>query len=82
MVRAILAGGLERATFTKDPVFGFEVPAAVPEVPPEVLTPRATWSDPAAYDAQARKLAAMFRENFERFRSEAPEGAAAAGPLV
>ena len=36
-------------------------------VPSAVLTPRATWSDPAAYDAQATRLAAMFRENIEKF---------------
>jgi phosphoenolpyruvate carboxykinase (ATP) len=82
MVRAALAGGLDKVTYVKDPVFGFETPTSVPEVPPEVLTPRSTWSDPAAYDAQARKLAAMFKENFEQFRAEAPDGAAAAGPLV
>jgi len=63
-------------------VFGFEVPTSVPGVPREVLSPRGTWADPAAYDAQARKLAAMFKENFEQFRAAAPDGAAAAGPLV
>jgi phosphoenolpyruvate carboxykinase (ATP) len=38
-------------------------------VPADVLNPRKTWKDPAAYDAQARKLAGMFRKNFEKFGS-------------
>jgi phosphoenolpyruvate carboxykinase (ATP) len=80
MLRAALSGGLDQTEFVKDPVFGFEVPARVSDVPREVLSPRGTWSDPAAYDAQARKLAAMFRENFEQYRSEVPASVAAAGP--
>ena len=44
----------------------------MPGVPAEVLTPRQTWADPPAYDAQARKLATMFRENFEQYRSRGP----------
>jgi phosphoenolpyruvate carboxykinase (ATP) len=80
MLRAALSGDLDQARFTKDPVFGFEVPAAVPGVPSDVLSPRSTWADPAAYDAQARKLAAMFRENFEHYRSEVPGSVAKAGP--
>jgi len=82
MVRAALAGGLDKVAFTKDPVFGFEVPTSVPEVPAEILSPRRTWADPAAYDVQAGKLATMFRENFEQYRAQAPDGAATAGPLV
>jgi phosphoenolpyruvate carboxykinase (ATP) len=82
MVRAALSGALDRVVFTRDPVFGFEIPVSVPDVPVDVLTPRKTWADPGAYDAQARKLATMFRDNFEHFRSEAPPSAAAAGPLV
>jgi phosphoenolpyruvate carboxykinase (ATP) len=80
MLRAALSGALDKAKFTTDPVFGLQVPAKVPDVPQEVLSPRKTWSDPAAYDAQARKLAAMFRENFEQYRSESPASVAAAGP--
>lgn len=38
--------------------------------PSEVLDPRETWADKAAYDAQARKLAAMCRENVEAFSSD------------
>jgi len=51
-------------------------------VPAEVLTPRQTWAAPAAYDAQARKLATMFRENFEQYRSQVPDTVAAAGPTA
>jgi phosphoenolpyruvate carboxykinase (ATP) len=82
MVRAALAGELDKATYTRDPVFGFEVPATVPGVPTEVLTPRSTWSDTAAYDAQAKKLAGMFRDNFEQFHSEVPDAVVKAGPAT
>jgi len=82
MLRAALSGALDGAKFTKDPVFGFEVPVSVPEVPDGVLAPRATWADPAAYDTQARKLATMFRENFEQYRLQVPAAVAAAGPVV
>jgi phosphoenolpyruvate carboxykinase (ATP) len=82
MVRAALAGELDDATYVRDPVFGFEVPSAVQGVPSELLSPRGTWADPAAYDAQARKLAAMFRENFEQFRAEVPEAVVRAGPAI
>jgi phosphoenolpyruvate carboxykinase (ATP) len=80
MLRAALAGALDNVSFKEDPIFGFEVPTSVPDVPVELLTPRSTWSDPAAYDAQARKLATMFRENFEQYRSEVPTSVAGAGP--
>src|SRR5689334_9719409 len=65
MVNALLRGDLARASTKIDPVFGLHVPEQVLNVPPDVLTPRETWSDKNAYDAQARKLAAMFRENFK-----------------
>src|SRR6476646_4684297 len=80
MVRAPLAGALDRASFVKDPVFGVEVPTSVPDVPPEILVPRRTWADPAAYDEQARKLARMFREDFEQYRAGGSEPIASAGP--
>ncbi len=80
MVRAALAGVLEKATFSRDPIFGFEVPDAVPEVPVAVLTPRGTWPDAAAYDAQAAKLANMFRENFRQFESQVDAKVKEAGP--
>ena len=45
-----------------------------------MLQPRATWPDPDAYDRQARKLAAMFRENFRQFEDRAGAQVLAAGP--
>ena len=44
--------------------------------------PNGRWSSrPSAYDAKARELAVMFRENFElRFAAGADDAVAAAGP--
>ncbi len=35
---------------------------------PKILNPRDTWADKKAYDAQARKLVAMFVKNFDTFK--------------
>jgi len=80
MVRAALAGTLDDTPTTTDGIFGLAVPNAVPDVPAEVLNARGTWSDAAAYDVQAKKLAGMFRENFGRFGAQVSTIIAAAGP--
>jgi phosphoenolpyruvate carboxykinase (ATP) len=80
MLRAALTGALDNGQFRKDPVFGFQVPTAIPDVPVELLNPRNTWADSAAYDRQATKLAAMFRENFEQYRGDVPSAVVGAGP--
>jgi len=80
MVRAALAGALDRVPTIREPVFGLEVPAQLPEVPAEVLRPRDTWVDPAAYDAAAARVAEAFRRNFEPFASLVPPAVRDAGP--
>jgi phosphoenolpyruvate carboxykinase (ATP) len=80
MVAAALGGELENGRYVADPVFGLEIPARVEGIPDGVLTPRSTWADPAAYDAQAAKLAGMFVENFAAFKDQVPAEVAAAGP--
>ena len=80
MIRAALSGALDNVAYQTDPVFNLHVPQAVPGVPAEVLSPRKTWSNAADYDAQARKLAAMFIENFKSFEAEAASDVKAAGP--
>jgi phosphoenolpyruvate carboxykinase (ATP) len=82
MVRAALSGALADVPSEEDPIFGFQVPTACPDVPAEVLKPRSTWPDPAAYDAQARKLAGMFDENFKQFAGQLPPEVRTAGPRV
>jgi phosphoenolpyruvate carboxykinase (ATP) len=79
MIHAALSGKLDLADYRTDPVFGLSVPTAVPEVPPEVLTPRTTWADGEEYDRQAQKLAGMFRDNFRKFGGAA-DAISTAGP--
>ncbi len=78
MVSAILDGSLAGATFTPDAVFGLPIPGAVPGVPAEVLQPRNTWADGSAYDAQAKRLASMFRKNDVNY--EMSDAVRATGP--
>jgi phosphoenolpyruvate carboxykinase (ATP) len=80
MVRAALAGRLDRIPTAPERVFGLEVPLQVPGVPEGLLLPRGTWSDPAAYDGQAARLAQMFRENFAPFHDQVHAAVRDAGP--
>jgi len=82
MVRAALNGELANVGYQVDPVFGFEVPTEVPGVPSEVLRPRDTWPDAAAYDATARELATMFADNFADYAEDVPEAVRDAGPRL
>jgi phosphoenolpyruvate carboxykinase (ATP) len=78
MVRAALAGELDRVETRTDAIFGLAVPTSVPGVPSEVLDPRHTWADKIAYDRQAEKLLRMFEANFEKYAARVPEGVRAA----
>jgi len=80
MIRAALSGALDRVSFERDPIFNLDIPASCPDVPSEVLNPRNTWSDRSSYDAQARKLATMFRDNFKTFEATVGADVIAAGP--
>ncbi|HEV8634155.1 MAG TPA: phosphoenolpyruvate carboxykinase [Chloroflexota bacterium] len=88
LVRAALEGKLEGTPTRREPFFGLHVPTACPDVPSERLDPRRTWAEAlgagegaAAYDEQARKLTAMFRDNFAQF-GEVDESIRRAGPPV
>ncbi|HSL99936.1 MAG TPA: phosphoenolpyruvate carboxykinase (ATP) [Candidatus Limnocylindria bacterium] len=67
MLRAALSGKLNDVETRTDPFFGLHVPTSCPDVPAEMLDPRTTWPEKAAYDVQAKKLAAMFEANFAQF---------------
>ncbi|WP_121639438.1 phosphoenolpyruvate carboxykinase (ATP) [Virgibacillus sp. Bac330] len=79
MIHSALEGELHGVETTKDQVFGLEIPMHVPGVPDEVLIPKNTWQDKAAYDQTAKQLAMKFHENFKQF-TEAREDIANAGP--
>lgn len=80
MISAIFNGSLAKAHYETEPFFGLHIPTEVPHsvVPAEVLNPKKVWSDPAAYDAQAKDLARRFRENDARF--DMPQAVRDAGP--
>jgi phosphoenolpyruvate carboxykinase (ATP) len=80
VVAAILSGALEKVPTVTDPVFGLEVPTSCPSVPPELLSPRSTWSDPAAYDVRARHVADLFRKNFALYAEACSPEVRGAGP--
>ncbi len=69
MITAALNGELAKQTFQADPVFGVMVPETCPGVPAEILNPRSTWTDKAAYDTKSRELAEEFIRNFEKYAS-------------
>jgi len=82
IIDAIHDGSLNAAPMETDPTFGFDVPTECPEVPSEILIPRNTWDDKAAYDAQAQKLAGLFADHFQTYEDVASDETAAAGPTL
>jgi phosphoenolpyruvate carboxykinase (ATP) len=66
LVSAAVSGELDAGPMRTDPVFRLEVPMAVSGITPDLLDPRRTWKDGEAYDRQARRLLALFDENFAR----------------
>jgi phosphoenolpyruvate carboxykinase (ATP) len=82
LLDAALSGSLKTQPMRTDPVFGFEVPTALPGVDPGILNPRDTWADKAAYDAQARALVDMFNKNFAKFEVHVDEDVKAAAPAL
>ena len=82
IMNAIHSGALANAKVEKDPFFGLSVITECPGVPSEILNPRNTWADKAAYDAAAKKLANLFRENFKAYEAGVSAEVRAAGPSV
>lgn len=80
MISEALHGGLDNVEYKADPVFGVLVPQSCANVPAEILDPRNTWKDKAAYDAQADQLAKAFQKNFDKYRPTANEETLQAEP--
>lgn len=80
MVTAALNGELEKVEYKHDDTFNLDVPQSCPNVPSEIMNPRDTWEDKAAYDLSAKKLAKMFADNFAKKYPNMPKNIAEAGP--
>ena len=67
LLNAALNGELDpgKVEYLEQPILKLKMPASCPGVPSDILNPRDSWEDKAAYDAQAEKLRDMFRENFQ-----------------
>ncbi len=82
MLTAALEGSLNKVKYTKDPVFGFEVPKTCPDVPSEVLDPASSWPSKKEYMKKYTQLAMRFVDNFKQFEADSPPAIIKAGPQV
>jgi phosphoenolpyruvate carboxykinase (ATP) len=80
MVTAALNGEIENAEFKHDDLFNLDIPQSCSNVPSEVMNPRDTWADKEAYDQTARRLAGMFKKNFDENYPDMDKEIAEAGP--
>ena len=78
IISAIQSGALKEVATEFLPGINVTIPLSVPGVDSDLLNPRLTWSDPAAYDKEAEELIKKFTENFKKF--DVPEAIVAAGP--
>ncbi len=83
IIDAILDGSIENAEFRTLPFFNLAVPQALPGADSGILNPQDTYADVSEWEGKAKKLAAMFVENFRRFTDTAEgESLVAAGPQL
>ncbi|MFQ5740494.1 MAG: phosphoenolpyruvate carboxykinase (ATP) [Acidobacteriota bacterium] len=82
IIDAVHQGALDSVEVAQDPVFGLAVPTRCPGLPPEILQPRKTWDDAAAYDRTAAQLAGLFNRNFKQFAGQATDQIREAAPRV
>lgn len=82
MISAALEGKLTNVEFTAHDTFGVFVPNECEGVPSEILEPRNTWTDKAAYDEKADYLAQAFVKNFKEYEEFASEEIMKGAPRV
>ncbi len=62
IIRAILAGRLDKVELETESIFGLHLPVQVPDVPKELLKPWLGWPNYGAYERTAMQLAQDFRK--------------------
>ncbi len=82
MITAAMNGELDNVEFQNQPIFDLSIPTTCPNVPDEILNPKDTWEDKAAFDKTANSLAEQFVKNFEVFEEGSSEAILSAAPKV
>ncbi|WP_432352537.1 phosphoenolpyruvate carboxykinase (ATP) [Sporosarcina sp. A2] len=82
MVRAALSGELDNVETETSATFGLQIPKHIEGVPTEVLNPRHAWSDASEYDAKAKELSQLFKDNFKKFGQVSEEILQKGGPII
>jgi phosphoenolpyruvate carboxykinase (ATP) len=80
IIDEIHSGALRTANMQTDPILGLNVVTQCAGVPAEMLSPGLAWRDKEAFEKTARKVAGLFRKNFEKYASESAPEVAASGP--
>ena len=80
MITAALNGEFDNVEFEELPIFRLSVPKSCSGVPAEILNPRLTWADKAAFDHTANELANKFVKNFAQYADSASPEILAAAP--
>ncbi len=83
IIDAILDGSLDAADCALLPIFGLALPTALPRVDAALLDPRNSYADAAEWESRARKLAALFIDNFGQYTdTDKGQSLVAAGPQL
>ena len=81
IIDAILDGSIDEAVGVELPIFGLNIPLALPGVDNEILDPRGTYPSEKDWIIKANMMAKLFVENFEKFTdTEAGKRLLSAGP--
>jgi phosphoenolpyruvate carboxykinase (ATP) len=83
IIDSILDNSIKYAKYDKMPIFGFEIPRAIPGVDADLMNSRHTWKDKEEYDKMLSRLGERFISNFKTY-TDTPEGMAVeqAGPKL
>ncbi|KAK0249230.1 Protein kinase C-like 1 [Friedmanniomyces endolithicus] len=82
LLDAVHSGELSKAEFEEFPVFNLLVPKACPGVPEEILNPARGWKGEGEFSESVKKLAELFNENFDKYKSEATPQVLEAAPKL